>query len=150
VTGFPVVLKELETRSFNVPVSQREFFCPSRRHHPERRGPVCRGHGRASFPIEGRLQAQRLSARLEEESIVAVYASPMIRNYRKTARILAEPPSAGGTARGKGCGRFRNGTIWEEMTREEVRKAVSWRSREWEKDPLYTFPRLPGERAAWR
>jgi len=90
---------------------------------------------------EGRLQAARLSARLETESIAAVYASPMDRTM-ETAKILAQPHGLPVLAR-DGLREISHGH-WEEMTRAEVDKKFPKEAAEWEMDP-FTFAPEGGE-----
>ncbi|MCE0483988.1 MAG: histidine phosphatase family protein [Methylacidiphilales bacterium] len=99
--------------------------------------------GETNVPLsdEGRLQARRLSIRLQSELIEAVYASPMSRTL-ETARILAEPHRLEVQPR-DGLREISHGH-WEEMTREEVQKKFPAEAREWDQDP-YTFAPPGGE-----
>jgi broad specificity phosphatase PhoE len=99
--------------------------------------------GATNVPLsdEGRQQAARLSARLRNEAITAVYASPMIRTI-ETAQILAEPHRLEVQQR-EGLREISHGH-WEQMTRMEVEKQYPEEAAEWEKDP-YTFAPVGGE-----
>lgn len=90
---------------------------------------------------EGRQQAGRLATRLGDESISAIYASPMSRTI-ETATILAAPHQLEVQKR-DGLREISHGH-WEEMTREEVEKKYPTEAREWENDP-YTFAPPGGE-----
>ncbi len=90
---------------------------------------------------EGREQVRRLAARLAEEKIVAVYASPMGRTV-ETAEILAKPHRLEVQTR-DGLREISHGR-WEQMTRKEVEKAFPEEAAAWEKDP-YTFAPMGGE-----
>jgi broad specificity phosphatase PhoE len=99
--------------------------------------------GATDVPLseEGRRQAARLAARLKEEPIAAVYASPMGRTI-ETARILAEPHGLEVEQR-DGLREISHGH-WEQMTRGEVEEKFPEEASEWEKDP-YTFAPAGGE-----
>jgi broad specificity phosphatase PhoE len=90
---------------------------------------------------EGRGQAARLSERLREVKIAAVYASPLDRTM-ETARILAGPHGL----EVKPCDGLREISHghWEQMTRKEVDQKFPQEAGEWEKDP-YTFAPSGGE-----
>src|SRR6476661_6925637 len=90
---------------------------------------------------EGREQVRRLAARLSEEKIVAVYASPMGRTV-ETAQILAKPHGLEVQTR-DGLREISHGR-WEQMTRKEVEQAFPEESAAWERDP-YTFAPVGGE-----
>jgi probable phosphoglycerate mutase len=90
---------------------------------------------------EGRLQAARLSARLEGESIAAVYASPMDRTM-ETAKILAQPHGLE-VLKKDGLREISHGH-WEQLTRAEVDQKFPEEAAEWEMDP-YTFAPAGGE-----
>jgi broad specificity phosphatase PhoE len=90
---------------------------------------------------EGREQTHRLSERLRDEKIAAVYASPMGRTV-ETARILAAPHKLEVQTR-DGLREISHGH-WEEMTRQEVDEKFPEEAAEWEKDP-YTFAPAGGE-----
>lgn len=99
--------------------------------------------GATDIPLsdEGRRQASRLAARLQEEPITAIYASPMGRTI-ETARILAEPHRLEVLQR-EGLREISHGH-WEQMTREEVDAKYPQEAEEWDKDP-YTFAPAGGE-----
>jgi broad specificity phosphatase PhoE len=99
--------------------------------------------GATDVPLsdEGRLQASRLAARLSDEPIAAVYASPMGRTI-ETAGILAAPHELKVELR-DGLREISHGH-WEQMTREEVDEKFPQEALEWEKDP-YTFAPSGGE-----
>jgi broad specificity phosphatase PhoE len=90
---------------------------------------------------EGREQTRRLAARLSDENIVAVYASPLGRTM-ETAEILAGPHKLAVQTR-DGLREINHGR-WEQMTRWEVEEKFPEEASEWEKDP-YTFAPLGGE-----
>lgn len=90
---------------------------------------------------EGREQTRRLSKRLTNEKIAAVFASPMGRTI-ETASILAQPHQLEVQTR-DGFREISHGH-WEEMTRHEVEKKFPEEAAEWERDP-YTFAPLGGE-----
>lgn len=99
--------------------------------------------GMTDVPLsdEGRRQAGRLAVRLQEESITAVYASPMGRTM-ETAQILANPHELE-VQKKDGLREISHGH-WEQMTRAEVEKRFPEEVDEWEKDP-YTFAPAEGE-----
>jgi broad specificity phosphatase PhoE len=99
--------------------------------------------GATDVPLsdEGRRQAQRLSLRLKNEQIAAVYASTMNRT-QETARILAEPHGLEVRQR-EGLREISHGH-WEQMTRKEVEEQFPEEVSEWDKDP-YTFAPAGGE-----
>jgi len=90
---------------------------------------------------EGREQTRRLAARLSDEEIKAVYASPLGRTI-ETAEILAAPHKLEVQTRDG----FReiNHWHWEQMTRREVEEKFPEEAAEWEKDP-YSFAPAGGE-----
>src|SRR6266404_5794991 len=90
---------------------------------------------------EGREQTRRLAARLEDEKITAVYASPLGRTV-ETAQILAGPHKLKVQTR-DGFREINHGR-WEQMTRREVEEEFPEEAAEWEKDP-YTFAPVGGE-----
>src|SRR5919198_4230713 len=90
---------------------------------------------------EGREQTRRLAARLSQEKIVAIYASPLGRTV-ETAQILAAPHKLEVQMR-DGFREISHGR-WEQMTRREVEEKFPEEAAEWEKDP-YTFAPLGGE-----
>jgi probable phosphoglycerate mutase len=99
--------------------------------------------GATNVPLsdEGRQQASRLAARLQDEPISAVYASPMLRTV-ETAQILAEPHGLEAQQR-EGLREISHGH-WEQMTRQEVEERFPEEASEWDKDP-YTFAPAGGE-----
>jgi len=99
--------------------------------------------GATDVPLsdEGRNQARRLSQRLKDEKIAAVYASTMGRTM-ETARILAEPHGLEVQPR-DGLREISHGR-WEQMTRKEVEQQFPEEAAEWDKDP-YTFAPAGGE-----
>src|SRR6478672_11367256 len=99
--------------------------------------------GATDVPLsdEGRAQVRRLSERLGDEKISAVYASPLGRTV-ETAKILAEPHGLEVQTR-DGLREISHGR-WEQMTRKEVEKAFPEEAAAWEKDP-YTFAPVGGE-----
>jgi len=90
---------------------------------------------------EGREQARRLAARLREEKIAAVFASPLGRTI-ETARIIAEPHGLEVQTR-DGLRELSHGH-WEQMTRREVEEQFPEEAAAWEEDP-YTFAPIGGE-----
>ena len=90
---------------------------------------------------EGRRQVQALAARLADDQIVAVYASPMRRTV-ETASLLARPFGLAPQL----CDGLReiNHGRWEERTRAEVEAAFKDEYAAWEMDPL-TFAPEGGE-----
>ena len=99
--------------------------------------------GSINVPLsdEGREQARRLATRLSEESIEAVYASPLDRTM-ETAGIVAQPHGLQVQAR-DGLREISHGH-WEERTRDEVEAAFPDEAAAWEEDP-YTFAPTGGE-----
>ena len=90
---------------------------------------------------EGRAQAGRLAARLAEEKIAAVYASPLGRTV-ETATIAAEPHGLSVATR-DGLREISHGR-WEQLTRKEVDEQYPEEAAAWEADP-YTFAPAGGE-----
>jgi len=99
------------------------------------------GSSGAELSDEGRRQAACLGARLSNDPVTAVYASPLSRAL-DTARIIAEH-----------CGRetiVRDGLReighghWEGMRREDVEREFSEEYAQYESDP-FTFAPLGGE-----
>lgn len=99
--------------------------------------------GATDVPLsdEGREQAARLSLRLREEPIAAVYASPMERTM-ETAQIIAEPHGYDVQPQ-EGLREISHGH-WEQMTRREVEERFPDEAAAWEEDP-YTFAPAGGE-----
>ena len=89
----------------------------------------------------GRLQAERLAARLSSERIAAAYCSPMQRT-RDTASIVAAPHSCEVTPR-DGLREIGHGH-WEGLRRSEVEERYAEEFAAWEEDPL-TFAPSGGE-----
>jgi len=90
---------------------------------------------------EGREQARRLAARLQDEKIAAIYASPLGRTV-ETAQILAQPHQLE-VQTCEGLREISHGR-WEKMTRDEVERAFPDEAAAWEEDP-YTFAPAGGE-----
>jgi broad specificity phosphatase PhoE len=90
---------------------------------------------------EGRFQAQKLAARLADDPIAAVYASPLSRAL-ETATIIAAPHRLEVATRPElreiGHGR------WEGLTRREVEARYADEYTSWETDP-FTFAPEGGE-----
>ncbi len=89
----------------------------------------------------GRGQAAALAARIADDQIAAVYASPMKRTV-ETARILAQPFGLALELRA-GLKEIHHGR-WEERTRAEVEATFADEYAAWEIDPL-TFAPEGGE-----
>lgn len=90
---------------------------------------------------EGRAQVERLSARLADDHIDAVYASPLDRTI-ETAKIIARPHDLNPIGR-DGLREISHGH-WEGMTRNEVESQFSDEYSAWETDP-FTFAPDGGE-----
>ena len=90
---------------------------------------------------EGREQVRRLSERLADVPLVAVFASPLGRT-RETAAILAAPHQLDVQVR-DGLREISHGR-WEQMTRREVAERFPEEAAAWESDP-YTFAPKGGE-----
>ena len=99
--------------------------------------------GATDVPLseEGREQARRLAARLSDEKIAAVYASPLGRTL-ETASIIAAPHQLAVESR-DGLREISHGR-WEQMTRREVEEQFPEEAAAWEEDP-YTFAPVDGE-----
>lgn len=99
--------------------------------------------GATNVPLSeiGRGQARRLSCRLAEEELCAVYASPLDRTM-ETANIVAEPHTLPVQPR-DGLREISHGR-WEELTRREVEARFPEEAADWERDP-YTFAPQGGE-----
>jgi len=99
--------------------------------------------GSSDVPLSsnGRLQAERLAARLSSERIAAAYYSPMQRT-RDTATILAAPHGCSLMAR-DGLREIGHGH-WEGLRRSEVEARFSEEYASWEEDP-FTFAPTGGE-----
>jgi len=90
---------------------------------------------------EGRFQAQRLSERLADDGIAAVYASPLSRTL-ETAQILAAPHGLPITQRAE-LREISHGR-WEGLTRRDVEQRFADEYAAWEVDP-FTFAPEGGE-----
>ena len=90
---------------------------------------------------EGKFQAGHLAERLADDSITAVYCSPMIRTIQ-TATILAKPHNLSLTHR-DGLREIHHGH-WEGMRRADVETQFPDEYSAWEEDPL-TFAPEGGE-----
>ena len=90
---------------------------------------------------EGRAQAERLAMRLADDSISAVYSSPLDRTM-ETAVILARPHRLAPVPR-DGLREISHGH-WEGMTRREVETQFPEEYAAWESDP-FTFAPEAGE-----
>jgi probable phosphoglycerate mutase len=86
---------------------------------------------------EGRAQVERLSQRLADDHVDAVYASPLDRTL-ETAQILARPH--GLTPIGRDGLREISHGHWEGMTRKEVEARFSDEYNAWETDPFTYAP----------
>ena len=95
--------------------------------------------GSTDVPLseEGRRQAASLAERLGNQSIEAIYASPLERAL-ETARILAAPH--GLTPIGDPALLEIDYGRWEGLTREEVQAAFSAEYAIWEEDPFTVAP----------
>ena len=90
---------------------------------------------------EGIFQAERLAERLADDTIKAVYCSPMKRAVH-TASILAGPHGLTPVQR-EGLREIHHGH-WEGMTRAEVERRFAEEYAAWAEDP-YTFAPQGGE-----
>ena len=99
--------------------------------------------GATDVPLSdlGREQVRRLAARLGDDRITAVYASPLGRTV-ETAQILAAPHSLIVETR-DGLREISHGR-WEQMTRHEVDAKFPEEAAAWDADP-YTFAPVGGE-----
>lgn len=99
--------------------------------------------GATDVPLsdKGREQARRLSKRLAQDNIAAVYCSPMQRTI-ETAQIIAEPHKLTPIARDEL--REINHGHWETMRRSQVEDQFGEEYASWEEDP-YTFAPEGGE-----
>jgi probable phosphoglycerate mutase len=87
---------------------------------------------------EGIFQAERLAARLADDSISAVYSSPLKRTLH-TAQILAGPHDLTPIIR-DGLREIDHGH-WEGMTRAEVESRFAEEYAAWEEDPTFASRR---------
>jgi len=90
---------------------------------------------------EGKFQAGRLAERLADDSITAVYCSPLTRTIQ-TATILATPHQAPVMQR-DGLREIHHGH-WESMRRADVESQFPDEYAAWEEDP-FTFAPQGGE-----
>jgi probable phosphoglycerate mutase len=90
---------------------------------------------------EGRVQVQRLAARLADDRINAVYASPLDRTM-ETARILCQPLGLSITP--LDALREIDHGQWDGLSRAQVEQKFPGEYELWEKDP-YTFAPTGGE-----
>ncbi|HVH41486.1 MAG TPA: histidine phosphatase family protein [Labilithrix sp.] len=90
---------------------------------------------------EGRRQAMHLGARLGDENVSAVYASPMKRT-RETAASVAKPHGLEPLIE-DGLREIHHGR-WEGLTRKEVETTFANEYAQWEEDP-FTFAPEGGE-----
>jgi probable phosphoglycerate mutase len=90
---------------------------------------------------QGREQARRLAARLADDDIRAIYASPLSRTI-ETAEIIAEPHKLEVTP-ADGLREASHGR-WEGLTRKEVETKFPDEYTAWESDP-FTFAPEGGE-----
>jgi probable phosphoglycerate mutase len=99
--------------------------------------------GATDVPLsdEGREQVRRLAARLSDEKICAIFASPLGRTM-ETAAILAVPHGLP-VQPCDGLREISHGR-WERMTRQEVERAFPDEAAQWGRDP-FTFAPQGGE-----
>lgn len=90
---------------------------------------------------EGKFQAARLAERLADDSITAVYCSPLTRTVQ-TATILASPHHLP-LIQEEGLREIHHGH-WESMRRADVEAQFPEEYAAWEEDP-FTFAPLGGE-----
>jgi probable phosphoglycerate mutase len=90
---------------------------------------------------EGRRQVRRLAERLADDTICAVYCSPLSRTV-ETAEILAKPHDVTPVRR-DGLREISHGR-WEGLTRDEVEVLFEGEYASWEEDP-FTFAPEGGE-----
>jgi len=90
---------------------------------------------------EGRAQAERLSHRLSDDNIHAIYASPLDRTM-ETASIIAKPHNLTPIPN-DGLREISHGH-WEELTRKEVEERYAEEYEAWDADP-FTFAPRDGE-----
>ena len=102
--------------------------------------------GSTDVPLgpNGRVQAEKLAARLARDPIAAVYASPMKRTV-ETATILARPHHLSVVTR-DGLREIAHGR-WEGLRRSEVETMYPDEYASWEEDP-FTFAPTGGESGA--
>ncbi|HEY5892769.1 MAG TPA: histidine phosphatase family protein [Chthoniobacterales bacterium] len=99
--------------------------------------------GATDVPLsdEGRHQAQRLSLRLKDQKIDAVYASPLSRTM-ETASLIIKPHKLPVHPR-EALREISHGR-WEQLTRNEVEARFPDEMEDWDRDP-YTFAPVGGE-----
>lgn len=90
---------------------------------------------------DGRLQVERLSQRLADDNITAVYTSPLDRTL-ETADIIAKPHKLTPIPR-DGLREISHGH-WEGLSRKEVEEKFPAEYETWESDP-FTFAPRDGE-----
>ena len=90
---------------------------------------------------EGRAQAERLSHRLADDKIDAIYASPLDRTL-ETASIIAKPHNLTPIPK-EGLQEISHGH-WEGLTRKEVEDKYGDEYEAWDSDP-FTFAPKDGE-----
>lgn len=90
---------------------------------------------------DGRLQVERLSQRLADDNITAVYTSPLDRTL-ETADIIARPHKLTPIPR-DGLREISHGH-WEGLSRKEVEEKFPAEYETWESDP-FTFAPRDGE-----
>ncbi len=90
---------------------------------------------------EGRAQVERLSLRLADDDISAIYCSPLDRTM-ETATILARPHKLTPIPR-DGLQEISHGH-WEGLSRKEVEQQFTDEYTAWESDP-FTFAPVEGE-----
>ena len=90
---------------------------------------------------EGRSQAEHLASRLANDSIDAIYASPLDRTI-ETASILGKPHGIEPVAK-EGLREISHGH-WEGLSRNEVKEKFPEEYEDWESDP-FTFAPKDGE-----
>ncbi|HRE28514.1 MAG TPA: histidine phosphatase family protein, partial [Anaerolineales bacterium] len=93
------------------------------------------GHVGVELSEEGRMQAAHLAARLADDDVTAVYASPLSRTM-DTARIIGQPHGLTPVER-DGLREISHGR-WEGYTRQEVEALFPGEYPAWEEDP-FTF-----------
>jgi broad specificity phosphatase PhoE len=99
------------------------------------------GSAGVDLSTEGRRQAACLAARLTQETIAAVYASPLSRTL-ETAAIVGQPHGLTPVER-DGLREISHGR-WEGLTRQEVETRYPDEYAAWESDP-FTFAPEAGE-----
>ena len=95
------------------------------------------GAGGAELSSEGRQQAARLGARVQDDGIAAVYASPLSRSA-DTARIIAGSCGLSPVLRDE-LREISHGP-WEGLTRREVEERFPREYGAWEADPFTYAP----------